>query len=1209
MEQTSAQHGRICLVFDGDTFPEGVDRLSPEIKILYGSGELDLVVLNAEYNGASNAHGLSALHINTWEALDEVVTVRNIKTIHIIAHGHWSSIPSASVFQKWQTQGKMNVLVEAADARWDIKVLKKCSAVVVYTHEAGLRLLGSGLQRNQVIIRPRSLEFVPHLPRTQRVMLRKAYGLPEGPLLFARKVSERLAHDLRAHWHIITPDSDAPQVDNVTRFDASGSAVERGFLRAADALLCYRDDTPSWYVKEAIDWSIEVFTTESAGIEDLRPIVVMSSYLTDLILQLNGYAALVLADANLLRDHWFTVQAAVKNQQSLITLYNNLSNNSLSESTTDVGKVRMTSEIPLRILMQNRPNAQEFPGGDTVVMNHFAEMLRQNGMQVDIDHGNNVDYSKYDLVHLFNFALPEVLEGYARKLVAHGKPFVVTALNEDIPEFYLQGVGFARHLMEYVAQGQREFSWNQQSRLAAGRAPRFNNDWVATHADRIICCGVHESATVKRDYPSAKVVEVKFAINKNLKGKKEAMYQVYGVKDYVLCVGRLEFRKNQLGLLKALEHTDHTLVFATGGFSYSPDYDEACRNFKRRGRTIFLERLSDQDLADVYQGARVHALPSWYELPGLVTLEAALYGCEIVVTDRGTIRDYVGEMAHYCEADNVESIRQAVENAYRTPRVAGLGKVLEGLTWESSTSNLMGIYEEVLNDRRKAPDTSVLDQTKVQPSQFQSTVLKASTLSIPIKLGSVTQYDVKEYEATLEAGENAAKSRDFVTAERELSKAIRLSGGTSRAHRALGAVCFAQQRYKDAVVEFERAVKVGGEEGRTLCGYGMSLMAVDRVEEAYSYLLRSALLEPYEAITVFHFVQASYRLNRFDDLIAVLTKYCAKKVEDIDMRYCLAGALYRDGNYNRANQENQEVLRQNPAHEGARELQEKLDQAFKSDRGITTVVEVNVPPRRDDLLAASTRYSGAFDDNDMKLSELDELKRRRNFEKVKELASALLNSSKLRPDQVLLAQLYHAEAVLLSGQVEEGTRAIKELFERNRNDQKVVCSYAATLCLKSEWDQAAELFQRVLEANPRNDVAIAGLGGCFQQKGDSEKAWNCYKEAVLINVECKRALFGLIQLGHENKRYAELESYLKGYLELHSADIDFVYALAGCLFAQEKYEEALDKLNIIRIFDANNERMIELQKIIEERLGGKENPAKGIGVFGYQKPASQVPVM
>src|SRR5690606_32882033 len=108
---------------------------------------------------------------------------------------------------------------------------------------------------------------------------------------------------------------------------------------------------------------------------------------------------------------------------------------------------------------------------------------------------------------------------------------------------------------------------------------------------------------------------------------------------------------NQRMLLKALEDTDHTVVFATSGMTYEPEYVVAVKNFRRKGKTLFFPMLDKEMLASCFAAARVHALPSWYELPGLVHLEAAQQGTPCVVTDFGTSRDYLGDDAFYCRPD------------------------------------------------------------------------------------------------------------------------------------------------------------------------------------------------------------------------------------------------------------------------------------------------------------------------------------------------------------------------------------------------------------------------------------------------------------------------------------------------------------------------------------------------------------------------------
>jgi glycosyltransferase involved in cell wall biosynthesis len=63
----------------------------------------------------------------------------------------------------------------------------------------------------------------------------------------------------------------------------------------------------------------------------------------------------------------------------------------------------------------------------------------------------------------------------------------------------------------------------------------------------------------------------------------------------------------------------------------------------------------------------VHVLASWFETTGLVSLEAAMMDCNVVVTKKGDTVEYFSDMAYYCEPDDINSIRNAIEKAYNNP--------------------------------------------------------------------------------------------------------------------------------------------------------------------------------------------------------------------------------------------------------------------------------------------------------------------------------------------------------------------------------------------------------------------------------------------------------------------------------------------------------------------------------------------------------------
>jgi glycosyltransferase involved in cell wall biosynthesis len=128
---------------------------------------------------------------------------------------------------------------------------------------------------------------------------------------------------------------------------------------------------------------------------------------------------------------------------------------------------------------------------------------------------------------------------------------------------------------------------------------------------------------------------------------------------FILCVGRVEPRKNQLMLLLALQESDLPVVFADGGFMYQPEYFDMCKAFARKGRTVFTGRLSDELLVSAYRACRLHCLPSWYELPGLVSLEAASYGCTVIASPWGCLPDYL--------PDGCISVRPTIRPVSATP--------------------------------------------------------------------------------------------------------------------------------------------------------------------------------------------------------------------------------------------------------------------------------------------------------------------------------------------------------------------------------------------------------------------------------------------------------------------------------------------------------------------------------------------------------------
>jgi glycosyltransferase involved in cell wall biosynthesis len=335
-------------------------------------------------------------------------------------------------------------------------------------------------------------------------------------------------------------------------------------------------------------------------------------------------------------------------------------------------------------------------------MDRLQKQLLARGLTVDFSCDPAADVSSYDVVHLFNLTLEQLTDAFARNAASKGVPVVVTSLQEDFPLYWNKAEAAVRIFTKYLKTGQSRDFFDQAIGLlgTVAPAPVYTAPWTVVNADMIFPCGVTEERFIKGLYPKVRISPVPFGSTiKDLNPDPDLFCKQFGIKDFVLFVARLEMRKNQLMLLKALEDDDIPLVFADGGFTYQRNYRKLCHKYRRKGKTIFTGRLTDELLLSAFKAARVHCLASWYELPGLVTIEAARYGCTVIASSWGGIPDYLGDACYYCQPDDHRSIRAAILTAFENGTPAGLTERAQQFTWENSTDITLARYADVVARR------------------------------------------------------------------------------------------------------------------------------------------------------------------------------------------------------------------------------------------------------------------------------------------------------------------------------------------------------------------------------------------------------------------------------------------------------------------------------------------------------------------------------
>src|SRR5262249_44245695 len=126
-------------------------------------------------------------------------------------------------------------------------------------------------------------------------------------------------------------------------------------------------------------------------------------------------------------------------------------------------------------------------------------------------------------------------------------------------------------------------------------------------------------------------------------------------------------------------------------------YLDACRRAEG-GSVRWLPALGHDDplLSSAYAAARVVALPSWFETPGLAALEGALAGAAVVVTPHGCAREDFGGLVEYARPDRPAGVARALVRAWRAgpdPRLAP--HVAARFLWSEVARQTAGVYDQV----------------------------------------------------------------------------------------------------------------------------------------------------------------------------------------------------------------------------------------------------------------------------------------------------------------------------------------------------------------------------------------------------------------------------------------------------------------------------------------------------------------------------------
>lgn len=272
----------------------------------------------------------------------------------------------------------------------------------------------------------------------------------------------------------------------------------------------------------------------------------------------------------------------------------------------------------------------------------WGNSLKELGIEVIfINPWDNYDWSKFDIIHLFGSSDTWFLS-FAEKLSTKNNNLVWSPICDDITTPYIQ------RLKTYI--GCDKLHIYSLPYIRKKSYPLFKRIFVRSNYEG-------EYLTKAYGTDTRKIVKIPLSISFNEK------YEPHEKEDFCFHMSLLyQERKNVLRLIQAANKYNFKLVLA-GKTGNEKEFAPLKKEIGNNPNIQILGFISEEKKIDLYKRAKVFALPSIMEGVGIVAVDAANYGCEIVITEIGGPKEYYDNKAFIINPYDVDEIGKAITNA------------------------------------------------------------------------------------------------------------------------------------------------------------------------------------------------------------------------------------------------------------------------------------------------------------------------------------------------------------------------------------------------------------------------------------------------------------------------------------------------------------------------------------------------------------------
>lgn len=331
------------------------------------------------------------------------------------------------------------------------------------------------------------------------------------------------------------------------------------------------------------------------------------------------------------------------------------------------------------------PSAFQNPGGGEVQLLKTKEALEKKGYEIRLYDQWKDQFKKGDILHVFGSV--KYCYGLMRTAKEVGAKVVLSTICwfdlrgalHTYPDLKQRSLNLIRHIAK------ASFPWMPSLRRSMMKI-----------SDLLLPNSQAEKEQLVRYFwmDPKKICVVPNGVDPHYQNAApQPFYDRYKIKDFFLCVGRIEPRKNQRALIRAHHGLERPLVIIGEAVSRYKDYENECR--KAAAKNVhFLGALpmDSELLRSAYAACHTFVLPSWFETPGLAALEAGLAGAHVIITEGGSTEEYFRDHASYIDPSQIPDIREKMQRQSVGRNVRLSKHIQEHFLWEKVGEKVAECY-------------------------------------------------------------------------------------------------------------------------------------------------------------------------------------------------------------------------------------------------------------------------------------------------------------------------------------------------------------------------------------------------------------------------------------------------------------------------------------------------------------------------------------